>query len=56
MRILIGVRPYRQKNNGKDNKLMVKNTIVCGQNVNATFKMEYVLMQNACETTKNHPI
>ena len=40
MRILIGGRSYPRKNNGKDKELMVKNAIVCGQNVNARFKME----------------
>ena len=40
MRLLIGGRPYPSKNNGNDKELMVKNTIVRGQNVNARFKME----------------
>ena len=40
MRILVGRRSYPWKNNGKENELMVKNTIVYGQNVNARFKME----------------
>ena len=40
MRILIGGRSYPWNNNGKDKELMVKNTIVRGQNVNARFKME----------------
>ena len=33
-------KPYPRKNDGKDKELMVKNTIVHGQNVNARFKME----------------
>ena len=40
MRILIGGRSYPRKNNGKYKELMVKNTIVYSQNVNARFKME----------------
>ena len=36
----MGGKHYPWKNNGKDKELMVKNTIVCGQNVNARFKME----------------
>ena len=36
----MGGKPYLQKNNGKYKELMVKNTIVRGQNVNARFKME----------------
>ena len=40
MRILMVGRPYPWKNNGKDKELMVKNTIVHGQSVNARIKMD----------------
>ena len=36
----MGGKPYPWKNVGKDKELMVKNTLVHGQNVNVRFKME----------------
>ena len=36
----MGGRSYPWKNNGKDKELLVKNTIVRGQSVNARIKMD----------------
>ena len=36
----MGGKPYPWKNNGKEKELKVKNTIVCGQLINARFKIE----------------
>ena len=45
MRILIGGRSYPRKKNDKDKELMVKNTIVRGQNVNARYKCRMHMKQ-----------
>ena len=40
MKILMGGKSYPQKNNGINEILMVKNTIVRGQSVNARINMD----------------
>ena len=40
MRILMGEKSYPRKNHGKNDEIMIKDTIVHDQSVNARIKMD----------------